>query len=51
MQKAEVFVEARLRNDRNEADEKDILQLHDLERPRLKEVLLALQQYQGQVVS
>ncbi|KAI1130985.1 hypothetical protein F5Y10DRAFT_262721 [Nemania abortiva] len=45
MQKAEEFVQARMRYDRNEADDRDLELLHYLQRPTLQEVTLALKQY------
>ncbi|KAI1116504.1 hypothetical protein F5Y14DRAFT_459125 [Nemania sp. NC0429] len=45
MQKAEAFVQARIRYDKNEADDGDLGLLHYLQRPTLQEVMLALERY------
>ncbi|KAI0407889.1 Clavaminate synthase-like protein [Xylaria palmicola] len=49
MQKAEDFVEARMRHDRNEAGDRDLEVLHYLQRPTLQEVLLATESSEAQL--
>ncbi|KAI0105461.1 hypothetical protein GGR51DRAFT_571804 [Nemania sp. FL0031] len=50
MQKAEEFVQARMRHDRNEAGHRDLELLHYLQRPTLQEVMVAVKQYHSQAV-
>ncbi|KAJ8117340.1 hypothetical protein ONZ43_g4232 [Nemania bipapillata] len=49
MQKAEDFVEARMRYDRKKADNRDLELLHYLQRPTLQEVLSTLKKDRGRL--